>query len=1363
MTNMRSLPLYALASALLCTAAMAQSSAPAVRIVSPIDESQLVALRGNVNPRANAENDRGPVSPSLPMADMTLVLSRSAEQQAAFNAYVTSEYDPGSPDYHQWLTPAEIGERFGPAETDIATITGWLTSHGFTVTDIPHDRMSIHFTGTAAQAESAFHMQIHNLSVHGVAHIANMTDPQIPAALAPVVLGIKGLHNFLPHPMHKLGGKVQFNQQMGKWQRVTTAAASSTAAPALANSGGLRPQFGVFTPASGNYFANLEEDVAPYDFATIYNVLPLWNNSINGANQTIAIVGTSDLCLGQSGSPCNSVNDVAAFRSAFGLPAGPTPEEVKGANGIDPGVCSTTSSTAPCSQGDLLENSLDVEWSGAVAPSAQIVLVTSGYNSTNANDITNDPLYQDAQYVIDNHGDSSYPMVSGVTILSMSYGECELLNGTSSNVAYNNLWQSAAAEGISVFVSAGDSGSASCDDDEDQYYGNPYSAQLGLTVSGQASTPYNTAVGGTDFSWCQPTYNSSGSALNGCPDSLSSPGPYWNTSNSGTTGESAKGYVPETPWNDTCTNPIWFKFIQSLAPLAGYSTPGNAEAACNLIQNDWEPIYENDGIMFAYLVDAVGGSGGPSNCVANNADTYTGTGVPSCTSGATSTGATTNPTTGDAQASLTLYNDGWPKPSWQNTSIPGMPNDGVRDLPDVSFFAGDGSLNSATLVCASLVADAACSASASGNGATTMLEVGGTSVGTPEMAGVMALINQKVGSPQGLANKELYTLAAQQTYSSCSAESGTTSSSCYFNDVDQGTNAMSCDYNGEAGEGGAFYENGSWAITGASQGLASPNCAALNSGDTVGTLVSSGTTPGYNAGVGYDLATGLGSLNVANVVDNWTSDAGTGKATLTVTPNSSSAPINIAADASLTFSITVTGSGATPTGSVTVAGGGYGATQSLTSGAAAVVIPANSLAPGSQTLTVTYSGDINYATTNATESVTVAADSPTVTVNAPATQNAHNSFNVTVSVSGPVGAPIPSGSVNLSGGGYSGGTAQSLNSSGSATFTIPANSLTIGSDTLTATYIGNSTYAQGTGSATVVISSAALATPTVVVTPGSNPIDSSQALGLTVKVSGASGTPTGTVTLTSPSLNPAPTATLDVTGAAQFSIPANSLASGTDSLTVSYSGDGVYAAATQTASVTVTQSTYALTAGAPSPSTVNPGSSSTVTISGGTSNTDYSGTVTLNSCTLTSSTVTSPNSPPTCSVSGTITYTAGTPSGSATATVTTTAASFSEMAYPKPAGKGKGWLGAGGGAMLAFLVFLGIPARRRSWRTMLGMVVLLVGLGSLSACGGGGSSSGSGGTAISATSAGSYTFTVSGTSSPTVATAPTATFTVTVN
>jgi Big-like domain-containing protein/pro-kumamolisin-like protein len=1216
--------------------------------------------------------------------------------------------------------------------------------------------MTINFSGTAGQVESAFHTSIHNLSVNGVAHIANMSDPQIPSALASVVVGIKQLHDFHPRPLHHVGSVVRYNQAAGGWQRVASVGGSAPAPHPLASlpSKGPRAEFGSNgTDSGGNPY--LEEDVAPYDFATIYNVLPLWKAStpITGTGQTIAIAGTSDI----------SASDVSQFRTTFGLPAGLAPIVDAGVNGMDPGIC--TGDTDICNSGDLLENSLDVEWSGAVATGAQIVLATSGYN--NQQNPTNDPIFESSQFVVENHAStsttSSIKEIAGASILSVSYGLCELGEGTAGNVSYYDLWQSAAAEGMSVFVATGDSGAASCDEGGDSV-GNPYSAQFGLTVSGLASTPFNVAVGGTDFSWCQPYYNSSG-LVEGCAETLATAGPYWSTSGNNTTAggyESAVGYVPETPWNDTCMNPIWAKYIETLAPLTQEgSTPGNAEAACDYVQNEWANInagQESDGngqYVIANLVDTVGGGGGASGCVVN--DIATDPDNPTCTAGATTTGAT--------NGSIALFNDGWQKPSWQ-AGVTGIPGDGVRDLPDVSFFAGDGELDSASLVCVQSLQGAACSvADTNSDWSTTALEVGGTSVATPPMAGVMALINQKAGAPQGLPNAQLYKLAGAQTYSSCSAESvKNTSASCYFNDIDQGTNTQPCDYNGEATIGGAIYDSstGAWEVypeVPEYAGSASPNCAALNSGDTVGTLVSSGTTPGYNAGVGFDLATGLGSLNVANVVNAWSSDAGTNTATMTITPTPAavSGTINLASGVSLVLAVTVTGSHGTATGSVTVAGPGYTDTASLTNGAVTITVPPGTLAVGSDTLTVTYSGDGTYASTSQSLTVSAAPAIPTVTVTAPPSDNIVNAVSVNVGVTGP--GATPSGTVTLSGGTYS-STPATLSTAGTASFTIPAGDLPAGTDTLTASYSGNSSYTSGTGTTTIVMVNTTALIPTITVTPSPTSIDTSLSLSVTIKVAGSGASaPTGSVTITSSGATTGSALAGGIGaslsgGVATITIPGYSLNAGTDTLSAAYTGDNLYAAGTPgTASVTVTASTFALSA--TTPASVTPGGTATSTITGASSSTNYTGTVTLNSCSLTSSSVASPVSPPTCTASGTITYASGTATGSGTATVSTT--SNLAMLDTRPAGKG--WLGAGGGAVLAFLVFLGIPGRRRGWRAMLGLVVLLAALGSLSACGGGSVNSSNN----TATSAGTYTFTVSGKGNDSASTVGSGTFTVTVN
>ncbi len=195
------------------TLAFSQPPASAARIVDRIDENQLITLKGNTHPLAISRNDLGAANPNLAMSDLILVLRRGPEQQAAFDQFVASEYDPSSPNFHSWLAPVDVGRMFGPSLVDIATISSWLTGHGLRVDEVSPDRMAIRFSGAAEQVEGAFHVEIHNLLVNGEPHIANMGDPQIPAALAPVVAGVKALHNFFPRPQHTLGGRAIYDKE----------------------------------------------------------------------------------------------------------------------------------------------------------------------------------------------------------------------------------------------------------------------------------------------------------------------------------------------------------------------------------------------------------------------------------------------------------------------------------------------------------------------------------------------------------------------------------------------------------------------------------------------------------------------------------------------------------------------------------------------------------------------------------------------------------------------------------------------------------------------------------------------------------------------------------------------------------------------------------------------------------------------------------------------------------------------------------------------------------------------------------------------------------------------------------------------
>jgi len=191
---------------------------------------------------------------------------------------------------------------------------------------------------------------------------------------------------------------------------------------------------------------------------------------------------------------------VRDFRALFALPIN---DPVVVNNGPDPGI-----------GGEETEADLDVQWSGAVAPKATIHYVLS------EGTLTSDPVTLGAEYVVDNNSDD---------VMSLSFNACEALLGTAGNAFFNSLWEQAAAQGITVTVAAGDGGSAGCDN-----FNAPTPATGGIAVNGLASTPFNIAVGGTDF------------------DDAGKQTTFWSPTNAPGTRESALGYIPEVPWNISC-------------------------------------------------------------------------------------------------------------------------------------------------------------------------------------------------------------------------------------------------------------------------------------------------------------------------------------------------------------------------------------------------------------------------------------------------------------------------------------------------------------------------------------------------------------------------------------------------------------------------------------------------------------------------------------------------------------------------------------------------------------------------------------------------------------------------------------------
>ncbi|MBI2679792.1 MAG: hypothetical protein HYX25_02150 [Candidatus Solibacter usitatus] len=505
----------------------------------------------------------------------------------------------------------------------------------------------------------------------------------------------------------------------------------------------MRPAY-TFTSGGFQYQA-----VVPGDLATIYNLNPLFAAGMSGQGQTIVLIEDTNVY---------STADWTTFRSAFGL-AGYTAGsflQVHPAPPSGPNNCSN-----PGVNGDDIEAILDAEYASAAAPSATIELASCANTSTFGGLIALQNLLNGA---------------SPPPIVSISYGQCEAFNGAAANAAYSAAYQQAAAEGVSVFVSSGDSGAAGCDQ-------NKTGGTHGIGVNALASTPYNVAVGGTDFG---DTYAGTNST-------------YWNSTNASTFA-SALSYVPEIPWNNSCAGAL-------LASAFGFATTYGTGGFCN----------SSTASANGYLTTGAG-SGGPSAC------------------------ATGSPTVGGVVGGTCA---GYAKPSWQ--SLVGNPADGVRDIPDVSLFAANGVWGHYYVFCHS---DPANGGTPCTGAPSTWSGAGGTSFAAPIVAGIQALVNQKTGSRWGNPNPIYYSMAAAEYgasgNNSCNSTLGQgAASSCVFYDVRQGDIDVNC--------------------------TGTRNCYLPSGTNGVLSTSNSAYAPAFGTNIGWDFATGIGTLNAANLVNGWPS------------------------------------------------------------------------------------------------------------------------------------------------------------------------------------------------------------------------------------------------------------------------------------------------------------------------------------------------------------------------------------------------------------------------------------------------------------------------------------------------------------
>lgn len=752
--------LAALAAAFLCVPSHAQAPD---RISAAVDPAHAQVLAGHRPAWALAANDAGPLSANVPLENLTLVLARSPEQEAAFEQLLKDQQNPASPEFHHWLTPAEIGQRFGLSDADLAAITGWLNAQGLHVNWVSPSRIFLAFGGNAGAVGRIFQTELHNYNVNGELRMAPASDPLVPQALAPVIRAVHGLYTINDRPF-------------AHYQ------AMRSDAPQVSTSG-------------GSHF------VAPGDFSILYDLPASWT----GSGKTIGIVATSR----------TDMADFDNFKQKTGSTfADPTEVVPTTFGGVDPGPAYTSPPSGNVSTDTQAEATLDVQRAGSVAPGANLLLVVAGKLSTG-----NGAIGDDAQYMV-----QTTPVP--VQVMSISFGACESEAGAAGVSFWDTLFQQAAGEGISVFVSSGDSGASGCDTHGSAPPASPHPNSPNYICS----SSYATCVGGTEFA------------------DTANPSAYWNSSN-GAGYTSVLSYIPEGGWN--------------------------------------EPY---DSTSSSYVVSA---SGGGVSAFIPTPTWQTGAGVPSAKAG--------------------------------------------RYTPDISFSAAlhDGYFG--------------CFAAGGGDCVGTSFHFesfGGTSASAPSMAGIAAMLDQKVGGTAGVGNLNpaIYTMAS--------------TSPLAFHDVTVATSGVgACDVN-----------------TPSMCNNSIPAPSSLTGGQA-----------GFAVGTGYDEVTGWGSLDVATFFNDYS-------ATALIAPTVGvTAPGTATTAQAVQVTITVSGGSGnpTPTGGIALTSGTATlASGTLASGSAILSIPAGSLAAGNDSITATYTPDSSSSTTYASASkafsvsVSAAVTAPTVTSSA---------------------------------------------------------------------------------------------------------------------------------------------------------------------------------------------------------------------------------------------------------------------------------------------------------------------------------------------------------------------------------------------
>lgn len=508
----------------------------AARVTQTVNNQLVTSIQRT---HLNFTNRRAPLSrlaDSAPMNHMQLVLKRSAARQAALDSLIADQHNPKSARFQKWLTPQEFGNSYGVVDSDIEAAKAWLVSQGFTVNKVFPNKMQIDFSGNAGLVNHAFHTQENHYKMKdGSLHVANAGNISIPSALSAVVTGVAGLNNFHPEALNR--SKVaKYDAKTGRFD--------------IAKKGDKTAHTGKIGQAIN--FTNGARGLVPNDLATMYNVKTLRDNGVTGQGVTIAVIEAGNM------NPADWTNfttqfNLTRFNGTFTQmnPQGP-------AACTDPGA------------GDDGETLLDAEWSTAMAPSANIVVASCSFSDGNN---FFGGVYSAGTNLI-NAAEGDRP-----NIISASYGFGEQFTDSASKAAIDLMWAQADAEGISVFVSTGDSGSNPSFNGRliNGYYGN-----TAVDANSFATSANVTGVGGTDTA----------DVLDGTTSKYFAP-------THSVVGGSALSYVPEIPWNESCGNGVAAKSL-------GYN---RAIGFCNDVLRGNVADYPD----VAFTSEA--GSGGPSSVV----------------------------------------------------------------------------------------------------------------------------------------------------------------------------------------------------------------------------------------------------------------------------------------------------------------------------------------------------------------------------------------------------------------------------------------------------------------------------------------------------------------------------------------------------------------------------------------------------------------------------------------------------------------------------------------------------------------------------------------------------------------------------